>query len=213
MENVRTTRKSVLSKICPTCSLSFVPSHGLQVFCTEKCGWDYRRAIKKSKSGIASLCICGASFIKIHGNQKFCSYECRYKSTRPTPKIFSAKNCNICGVSFTPKSSRGRFCSVSCGEKNKWRKKNKNRSNRCKSIGYCEVCGYSFKPALEAHHYSPKDLICLCGNCHNIWHNLSKVKYSTKEELISFVKDKLWLSLQSAEVAQISVNSLQKSGL
>lgn len=44
-------------------------------------------------------------------------------------------------------------------------------------VGYCEICGFNFKPILQIHHILPlselgtndrDNIICVCPNCHKL---------------------------------------------
>jgi len=106
------------------------------------------------------------------------------------------KTCPICRLEFKTYSKNHKFCSKRCRNRNKYRKKPKNRSSNrslINKIGKCEICGFSLNEALIAHHYSEKERMVLCGSCHNMWHQSSKIKFAPKEEVIRFISEKILL--------------------
>lgn len=128
---------------------------------------------------------CGKVFRQKYGNEKFCSAECvKYKVAYKT-------TCVICQKKFLTKSRNQIYCSLRCRNKPKYNKRPNKNSNQpfIQTIGKCEVCNVSILEALEAHHYNLNNRIVLCGSCHNIWHKVSKDKYSTKENVIKTVQD------------------------
>ena len=73
-----------------------------------------------------------------------------------------------------------------------WKFINQEKRNEAKKIrkskvgedSWCEICGYSFSPALQIHHIIPISLggdnsednvICLCPNCHKETHYLYRM--------------------------------------
>ena len=138
---------------------------------------------------------CNEEFVRTGNSQKFCSKKCALINVRRLIE-HPIKNCLICNKEFQIKTLNQKYCSYKC--KNK-----KHNSRRLKGkFGYlvayrnkirkCEVCGFSLFEALESHHYSKTEGIVLCGNCHNIWHAISKQKYSDRDFLIKNIQDKIF---------------------
>jgi hypothetical protein len=166
--------------LCGNCLQEFQGKKG-QKFCSKDCRWNYHLVKQKLSTRIDRTCpVCGVVFKTKHLNQKFCTPSCRIGSHKKT----FLKSCPVCGQNFEVYNNRTIYCSDKC------KRKKKNTKNRSfiKKVGECEVCGFKLLVALEAHHYSEKERIVLCGNCHNIWHQTSKERFALKEAVISVIR-------------------------
>ena len=175
---------NIKSKICKRCGSSFPPYYHLQVYCSPKCRLLFNRV--------------------------------RFRELHPYKYKVGERSdiCIVCGKEFTTKNFTKKTCSEKCSRKHKNRKKYKNHRNRRNlTMVKCEICGFSIPEALEAHHYTPKDVIILCGSCHNIWHKLSDNKHSLREIVISTVSNHILNSQISLKKADLSPNHPQVEGL
>ena len=131
-------------------------------------------------------------------------YRDYFKRKRQKENPLIDKLCLGCGEPFRPISHRQKFHSPKC--QRRWHKRSSRKIR--KVVGKCEVCGFSVPEALESHHYTKRDLIVLCGSCHNIWHRLSKETHSLRDMVISTVSNHLLNSQNSLTNAP---NFYQKS--
>jgi len=139
--------------------------------------------------------------------QKYCSHSCcikasvkRYLDRKRAAKVnlprpvFSLV-CVICGKEFNSLYSTQLTCSLVC------KKKKDNRRSTSGSIHSkvkkvpCEVCGFSDLRAIHRHHLDISNgnaggVICLCANCHRIYHSVtgSKQVKATWQEVVDTVR-------------------------
>lgn len=174
------------NRICNHCNKQYLGKSN-QKYCSHKCGWkaNIKRNFLLSRQN--RVCKrCGETFLTKHLKQVYCSPYCRLGLEK---KIIN-KVCPICKLEFQTISSNHIYCSKKCKGKNKQCGRTKNRSFINK-VGKCEVCGNDFSLTLETHHYTKQDKIVLCGNCHNIWHHLSKNNHSDRATVITTITSAL----------------------
>lgn len=155
-------------KRCEGCGKFFVPTHGLQKYCTE-CNEDTHGRVTRSKEYydrvekavgnrnymydkwnriIERSCLrCGKVFKAVPGSAKvYCSQECvEAAKKREIEKFYDTVKCMQCGrllkeVGIRPKpGGYNTFCSEECHEKHKWETARKRGR-----IKICKQCGKEF---------------------------------------------------------------------
>jgi hypothetical protein len=172
--------------ICKFCNNEYLGKL-YQKYCSPVCRWKANRQNNYIATRQERSCKrCGKPFITKHLAQDYCSPACRLNIVGRT----RTQVCPICKLEFQTTSKLNIYCSKKCKCRNKQRGHTKNRV-LINKVGKCEVCDNNLLICLEGHHYTSKDKIVLCGNCHNIWHHLSKTKYSDRATVITTITSAL----------------------
>jgi DNA-directed RNA polymerase subunit RPC12/RpoP len=140
--------------------------------------------------------------------KKYCCYYCGMRianekfrlkkrdAARLKPVTEYSKNCDICGLLFKTIYETQKVCSIACRKK----KDNRRTSNGKIASGIkkipCEYCGFMDLRAINRHHLNIAQgnrggVICLCANCHSIYHAIAgkRSKASSKEEVLKCLKE------------------------
>jgi hypothetical protein len=140
------------------------------------------------------------------GRQFYCSKLCgtranaqrayeRIKAKRPLEEMHT-KICPLCGNGFDTVVTNKKFCSIVC--RKRYRNRNtdrKNLINSKKKRTPCICCGFKILEAIHRHHLDISQgngggVVCLCANCHTIYHYLVGQKMSkaaSAEEVVGVI--------------------------
>ena len=177
---------------CLACRKPFTQFNGNQRYCSKQCGYKARNTRARYKKLTTRQCsYCSQDFQPTHGRERYCTPTCRIDANRPELKLYVDKVCVNCNTSFSTHITTHKYCCERCNEQARSRRKGSDNKNFIKKSGCCAVCSLSILEALEAHHYSSKDRVVLCGTCHNIWHRVSKQKYADKDYVIYKIQNTL----------------------
>jgi hypothetical protein len=166
--------------VCKECNKDFVAGTLSARYCSSRCKElkVLRVDRERTASKIKTCKNCGKDFSPIHLKKKYCSHECRKKYVASLWRAVShTKMCCICLSEFTTTISKKKTCSHQC--QSKWinkKKRLKPKANR-RNKTPCEFCGFSNLKAIHKHHINPQNgnaggLMCLCANCHYIFHGV-----------------------------------------
>lgn len=157
-EKARRNAEPLARWTCKQCAVVFDRKYLRQVYCGIECAELYRRLRMKQRIALLEA-----------------------KKQNVVKKIQFDKTCKQCELSFKTHKHRKIFCNDDCS-KAYYHKTNRIRKYKKLKIleqaGACESCGFNNTHALQIHHInttkkdnSYTNLMVLCANCHNIYHN------------------------------------------
>ncbi len=129
------------AKQCPVCTGTFQPVRSDAVYCSRRCSYRARTALRTGQPLRQPLCEgCGASLAGRHGNARFCRQcvEGRPATWEKTREERHGRDraCAGCGTTFHAKTGRERYCSARCSGI----RARKDQLDRAWVVS-CPVCG------------------------------------------------------------------------
>jgi len=101
---------------CPGCGKKFIPTHGNQKFCNNKCNIEYYERLNTPTDVKIKKCVqCNMIFKSADPLQFFCSDACHDKHLKIAPSLANkTKICPNCKKSFETSNTKIKFCSLQC---------------------------------------------------------------------------------------------------